>query len=66
MHKPKPDEIDYSGLNPPETLEELERLFEPCGGFLRRKGCTVQKPSILYDAPKLLALVRKMKDEGKL
>jgi hypothetical protein len=43
----KPLETDKSGLVKPTTLEELLRDFEPCGGYLRRKDCTVQKPSCL-------------------
>lgn len=48
--------VDFSGLKEPESLAELERDFEPCGGFLRRKGCCREKPSIILDARKVLEL----------
>lgn len=58
--------VDFSGLEDAKSLEELETQFEPCGGYLRRKDCAVERPSVLYDAPKLLALIRTLKEAGAL
>jgi len=57
--------VDFSGLKEPESLAELERGFEPCGGFLRRKGCCREKPSIVLDARKVLELALKFEKASK-
>lgn len=52
------ESYDPSGLALPTSLEELENDFEPCGGFLRRKGASRTRPSCILDAAKVVKLVR--------
>lgn len=53
------EEVDKSGLEEPSSLDELQRDFESCGGYLRRKGCSPKKPSILLNAQAVLELAIK-------
>lgn len=49
------------------SLAELERDFEPCGGFLRRRGCTPKKPSVILTAADVLRMALKFRrDESFL
>lgn len=58
------DDIDKTGLLEPTSLAELRDEFEPCGGFLRRKGCTSERPSIVLDAADVLRLALRFAQES--